>query len=105
MERSISLNTNRYLLVASSLLILTVAFTSPAHAAVVVNTPVGVINVGSDTGYYGYGYRNAYRGAYHYGYGHGTAYRRGYHGNTAYHHGNKHGTVVHNGNVHHYNRR
>ncbi len=113
MERSMRFKTiNRSVFFATSLLIMTVAFTSPVHAAVVVPTPVGGVYIGGTPSYYGYGYRHGYgygygAAGYHsgYGYGHGTGYHNGYHGNTAYHHGNGHGTVVHNGNVHHYNRR
>ena len=104
MERSIRLNSNRSVFIASSLLVLTVVFTNPVHASVVINTPAGGVYVGGAPSYYGYGYRHGYGRTYHYGYGHGTGYRHGYHGNTAYHHGNGRGTAVHNGNVHHYRR-
>ena len=85
------------MLFASSLLLLAVAFSGSAHAAVIaVGTGGPTIYVpGASANYYGYGYHHGYyygsRGEYH----HGNVYR---HGN-AYHHGNayRHGNVNHNG--------
>ena len=103
---------NRSLFIASSLILLTVAYNSSAHAAVVVLNPPAPsagVYVGGGPTYHGYGYRHGYYGsAYHhgvYGYGHGTAVHHGAYGNTAYHHGYHHGTAVHNGHVYHYGHR
>lgn len=65
-----------------SLLCLTIAFSSSAHAAVVITTPRASVYVPvGGTVYHGYGYRHGYY------YGRGGAY-----------HG---GTVYRNGNVYH----
>lgn len=96
---------NRSVFIASSLLVLSVAFTSPAHAAVVVSTPFGGVYVSGAPGYHGYGYRHGYYGRY--GYGRGAAYRHGYghgtvyHNGNAYHHGYHGSTAIHNGHVYH----